>query len=154
LYVGEEAFSLPGAHVYKIPPGGCDPADCKNHYLTDSNGNAILFGHIMDLEFDQTGNLYVLEFPGFFGPPSGNDLIKVDPNGNVTTIVNTSSNKLSNPGGMALSPDGQYAYVSNRTTCWGVAYQPPFPPGAPLSCADPQSNGLYGQVLRISLTAN
>ena len=157
LYVGEEAFSLPAAHVWKIPPGGCDTTsatDCKSHYLTDSHGNAVTFGHIMDLEFDRSGNLYVLEFPGFGGPPSGNDLVKVDRHGNKTVIYSG----LSNPGGMALSPNGDYAFVSNRTTCWGVAYQPPFPPGASLSCADPQNPqpaggaGLYGQVLRISLT--
>jgi hypothetical protein len=153
IYVGEEAFSLPQAHVWKISPGGCDTTsatDCKSHFLTDSNGNAVTFGHIMDLEFDRVGNLYVLEFPGFGGPPSGNDLVKVDPSGNKTVIYSG----LSNPGGMALSPDGRYAYVSNRTTCWGVAYQPPFPPGAALSCADAQGAGLYGQVLRIALTAN
>jgi hypothetical protein len=159
LYVGEEAFSLPQALIYKIPPGGCDtasPVDCKSHFLTDSNGNAITFGHIMDLEFDRSGNLYVLEFPGFGGPPSGNDLVKVDSSGKKTVIYSG----LSNPGGMALSPDGRYAYVSNRTTCWGVAYQPPFPPGAALSCGDPQNvqpaggPGLFGEVLRIALYTN
>jgi hypothetical protein len=144
LYVGEEAFSQPQAYVYKIPPGGCDtnsPTDCKSSKLTDSNGVPVTFRHIMDLEFDQAGNLYVLEFPGFGPAGGGNELVKVDPSGNKTVIYSG----LSNPGGMALSSDGRYAYVSNRTTCYGVEYT--FFGSA--NCV----GGLFGQVLRITLTA-
>lgn len=133
LYVGEEAFGAGtgGARVYRVPPNGCDDLDACPIYEDE-------FTSIMDLEFDRAGNLYVLEYASFTDPIAGNQLIKVDRKGN-RTILADSEDGLDGPGGLALSPDGRYAYVTNKATCSGDVSE--------RFCPD----GSYGEVLRIRL---
>lgn len=131
LYVGEEAFSADAgeARVYQVPPNGCYPINACDVYQSG-------FTNIMDLEFDRRGNLYVLEY----GP---GDLIKVDRAGHRTVVYSG----LKNPGGLALSPEGAFAFISNKATCYGVATTG-FT-GQPECTA-----GEYGEVLRVQLRSN
>lgn len=133
LYVAEEAFGAGpgGARIYRVPPNGCEVINACPIYAEG-------FTSIMDLEFDQAGNLYVLEYASFVDPTAGNQLIKVDRKGNRTVLAD-SSDGVSGPGGLALSPDGRYAYVTNKTTCSGVLH--------PTFCSDAS----FGEVLSVRL---
>lgn len=128
LYVGEEAFGAGAgqAHVYRVPPNGCYPIDACDVYQSG-------FTNVMDLELDRKGNLYVLEY----GP---GDLVKIDRHGQRSVVYSG----LRSPGGLALSPDGSFAYVTNRAVCYGVETT-----GfdGKIDCVENE----YGEVLRIPL---
>lgn len=127
FYVGEEAFGGGdnGARIYRVPPTGCNPVDACEVY---SSG----FTNVMDLEFDTSGNLYVLEY----GP---GDLVKIDTGGTRTVVYSG----FKSPGGLALHQGA--AYVTNKTTCYGVETISAFT-GA-VDCAASE----YGEVWRIPL---
>ncbi len=111
-YVGELTGFPPvagAANVYRVPRSGEPPEVCVSGFTM-----------IMDIAFDPTGNLYVLEFPG--------SLVRVTPSGTVsepngaatcgryatgqrTTLVSG----LTNPTSIAVGPDNGL-YVSNRGT--------------------------------------
>ncbi|HEY9691487.1 MAG TPA: ScyD/ScyE family protein [Oculatellaceae cyanobacterium] len=103
LYVGElTGFPFPqgGARVYKI--------DSNNQPQVYADG----FTNIIDIDFDNQGNLYVLEYATnslLSGDPTG-ALIRVAPNGTRTTIA---SQGLISPTGLAVSSNREF-YVSNR----------------------------------------
>jgi hypothetical protein len=108
FYVGQlTGFPFPsgGANVYRVPAGGGTPE-------VFASG----FTNIIDIGFDATGTLYVLEIfqNGLLsGDPTG-ALIRVDANGGQHTVMSTG---LITPGGLALR--GKSAYVSNCGTCAG-----------------------------------
>jgi hypothetical protein len=107
LYVGQLTgfpFPVGGANVYRIAPGQTPEVFASG------------FTNIMDLAFDQTGTLYVLEIfqNGLLsGDPTG-ALIRVDGNGTQHVVMSTG---LITPGGLALRNGA--AYVSNCGTCAG-----------------------------------
>jgi len=129
LYVGQLTgfpFPVGAANVFRVPPGGGTPE-------VFASG----FTNIIDLGFDASGTLYVLQigngFAGAGGPPllPPGKLIRVNSDGSQTVIYDA----LFYPGGFAIGPDGA-AYVTN----FGIVPGPipgPFPDG--------------GQVLRITL---
>jgi hypothetical protein len=100
------------------------PAGAANVYRQDAVGGAIDTAHtgftnIIDLDFDASGNLYVLQISSNGlasqnGPGTGL-LLKIDGRtGDRTTIA---SDGLLFPGGLAIQegPDGPVFYVSNLT---------------------------------------
>jgi sugar lactone lactonase YvrE len=110
FYVSQlTGFPFPpgGALVYRVVPG------------TPPQVYADGFTNIIDLEFDSTGNLYVLEIDadGLRGPNLAGRLVLVGPGGqNVVTIAQEG---LVMPGGMTIGPDGAI-YVSNFSTSPGT----------------------------------
>lgn len=108
-YVGQlTGFPFPygGARVYRVVPG------------EEPTIYAEGFTNIIDLAFDVTGNLYVLEIAAnglLSGDPTG-ALIKVDPDLNQTILA---SDGLITPGGLAIGADGSI-YISNYSTFPGT----------------------------------
>jgi len=128
LYVGQLTgfpFPVGGANVYRVPPQGGDPE-------VYASG----FTNIVDLDFDASGTLYVLQIGNGLAAPGGpplagpGKLIRVNGNGSQTVVYAG----LFYPGGLAIGLDGA-AYVTNLGIVPGPV--PPFPTG--------------GQVLRITL---
>lgn len=128
LYVGQLTgfpFPVGGANVYRVPPEGGPPE-------VFASG----FTNIVDLDFDASGTLYVLQIGNGFAGPGGpplagpGKLIRVGANGAQTVVYAG----LFYPGGLAIGPDGA-AYVTNLGIVPGPVQ--PFPTG--------------GQVLRITL---
>ena len=117
IYVGElTGFPfLPGeARIYRIPHGH-NPADPPPVYLVG-------FSHIIDIAFDEDGNLYVLEMAAetlldvFSGANlSTGDLVRVGTDGSREILVSG----LTTPSGIALDPDGGSIYISNCGVCVG-----------------------------------
>ncbi len=106
LYVGQ----LTG---FPFPPGGA------NVYRIGSNGPEVFasgFTNIIDIGFDKSGRMYVLEIfqNGLLsGDPTG-ALIRVNGDGSQSVVMSTG---LITPGGLALR--GSNAFVSNCGTCAG-----------------------------------
>ncbi len=98
------------------------PAGAANVYRLDSAGNLSVyasgFTNIIDIAFDKMGNLYVLEISakGLTSGDMTGALIKVDKNGNQTTLA---SEGLVAPGGLVVGPDGSI-YVSNFSVMAGL----------------------------------
>jgi hypothetical protein len=109
LYVSELTgfpFPVGGARVYRVIPG------------TPPQVYATGFTNIIDLEFDASGNLYVLELDAnsLLAPEARGRLARVNAgSGAVETIV---SEGLMMPGGMAMGPDGAI-YITNFSTAPG-----------------------------------
>ena len=107
LYVGQLTgfpFPVGGANVYRIVPGQAPEVFASG------------FTNIIDIGFDSTGTLYVLEIfqNGLLsGDPTG-ALIRVDAGGTQHLVMSTG---LITPGGLALRNGA--AYVSNCGTCAG-----------------------------------
>ncbi len=101
-YVGQLTgfpFPVGGANVYRVVPGQAPTVYASG------------FTNIIDVTFDASGNLYVLEIAKnglLSGDPTG-ALIKVAPDGTRTEIA---SEGLVAPGSVAVGPDGAL-YVSN-----------------------------------------
>ena len=108
LYVGQLTgfpFPIGGANVYRIVPG------------QEPEIFASGFTNIIDIAFDESGTLYVLEIfkNGLLsGDPTG-ALIRVDSDGTQHEVMSTG---LITPGGLAFH-DGHF-YVSNCGTCAGA----------------------------------
>ena len=107
LYVGQLTgfpFPVGGANVYRIVPGQAPEVFASG------------FTNIIDIGFDPTGTLYVLEIfqNGLLsGDPTG-ALIRVDADGTQHLVMSTG---LITPGGLTLRNGS--AYVSNCGTCAG-----------------------------------
>jgi hypothetical protein len=108
LFVGQLTgfpFPVGGANVYKIPAGGGDPEVYKSGFTA-----------IVDIEFDEFGNLYVLEMAKHgllagFGLGAWTGAVKrIDTMGQVTTVI---SDGLVAPTGMTIGPDLSL-YISNK----------------------------------------
>ena len=124
LYVGQLTgfpFPVGEARIHRVPPWGGEPENFAGG-----------FSNIIDLAFDPTGTLYVLQIGEGLPPlnPPGK-LIRVDASGAQTVVFSD----LFAPGGLTFGPDGA-AYVTN----FGIV------PG-PVPGAFPDG----GQVLRITL---
>jgi glucose/arabinose dehydrogenase len=93
-------FAAGAANIYRVVPGQA-PTVAWSGFTT-----------VIDIAFDEDGNLYVLEHstgPVFFALPGR--LLKVAPNGTRTTIIAG----LTRPGSVAVGPDGAL-YVSTHST--------------------------------------
>jgi hypothetical protein len=112
LYVGElTGFPFPErqARIYRVVRGE-EPEVFREG-----------FTHIIGLEFDQEGNLYVLQIANtsllsVFGPPfelATGSLIRISPDGIDTVLA---SEGLIMPTGLTIGPDGEL-YVSNCGVC-------------------------------------
>ena len=137
LYVGElggGGAGLGGASVYRLVPGATTIQQPAVYQGGFTSIGAIAFG--------PDGSLYVLEIfaqglDQAFGPQGNRSgaLIRVAPTGVRTTIASGPSGGLVAPTGLAISPDGKAAYVSN----FGI-----FPKNGP-----PHTPS--GQVVRVTL---
>jgi len=110
LYVGELTgfpFAQGSARVFRIDP----------HSIAPPTVYATGFTCIMDLDFDEDGNLYVLEFQhaGLLSDDPTGALIRVAPSGARTTVASTG---LVFPAGLAVH--GYGAFVSNFGVSPGV----------------------------------
>lgn len=110
LYVSQLTgfpFPLHGARVYRVVPG------------SEPTIYAEGFTNIIDLEFDASGNLYVLEIDqnGLLAPDVVGRLARV--NASDHSIVDIATTGLIMPGGMTIGPDGAI-YVSNYSTAPGA----------------------------------
>ncbi len=118
-------FPVGAANVYRIAPEGGTPQ-------VYASG----FTNIVDIAFDASGQLYVLQIGNGLAAPGGpplagpGKLIRVDAGGAQTVVYD----QLFYPGGVAIGADGA-AYVTNFGIAGGAS--PVFPTG--------------GQVLRITL---
>lgn len=118
-------FPVGAANVYRIAPEGGTPQ-------VYASG----FTNIVDIAFDASGQLYVLQVGNGLAAPGGpplagpGKLIRVDAGGTQTVVYD----QLFYPGGVAIGADGA-AYVTNFAIAGGAS--PVFPTG--------------GQVLRITL---
>jgi len=106
FYVGQLTgfpFPVDAANVYRVPPQG-----------GEAQVYASGFTNIIDLAFDASGTLYVLQIGNGLAAPGGpplaapGKLIRVDSNGGQTVVYAG----LFYPGGLAIGPDGA-AYVTN-----------------------------------------
>jgi hypothetical protein len=106
LYVGElTGFPFPagGARVWRVPPGGGTPEVCATGFTT-----------IVDLTFDESGRMYVLEFASGIGfPPNTGRLSRLE-SCRARTDADRIDVMLSNPGGVIVGRD-RAAYVTNKT---------------------------------------
>lgn len=102
FYVGQLTgfpFPVGGANVYRVVPG-----QAPEIYASG-------FTNIMDLAFDRSGRLYVLQISQG-GIPNGLDgaILRVDRDGTVEPVVTSG---LLGPGGLAIGRDGAL-YVTNN----------------------------------------
>lgn len=109
-YVGQlTGFPFPagGANVYRVPAGGGQPQVYAGGFTT-----------IVDLSFDEWGNLYVLEIDdnGLATDGGTGRLIRLNKDGSRETIA---ANGLVMPGGVEVGPDGKI-YVSNFSVMKGL----------------------------------
>lgn len=132
-YVGELTgfpFPVGGANVYRVMPGE------EPEVYADG------FTNVVDVDFDEEGNLYVLEIATngmLSGDPTG-ALIRVTPEGDRDVIL---SQGLFMPTALEIGSDGA-AYVSN----FGIfSTEPPPPPPATPEGELPSS----GQVWRVPI---
>jgi hypothetical protein len=97
-------FPVGGANVYRIDPR-----------TGAATIHASGFTNIMDLAFDETGTLYVLEIDsnGIIVPPAFGAIYAIDGDGTRRTVVPPDAT-LTEPGGIAVGPRGDL-YVTNRT---------------------------------------
>jgi hypothetical protein len=106
-YVGQLTgfpFVVGAANVFRVVPGQ-DP----EVYLEG-------FTHIIDLEFDEKGNLYVLQIASVSlleGDTQTGTLIRVKPDGERQTLLDN----LTMPGGIAAGEDGDAIYISDCGVC-------------------------------------
>jgi hypothetical protein len=91
------------------------------HRVTSSGDDSIIasgFTMAIDLAFDSSGNLFVLEYDanGLLAPGSAGRLWQMAPGGVPEVVLSTG---LINPTGMAFGPDGAL-YISNRGNGMGL----------------------------------
>jgi sugar lactone lactonase YvrE len=104
-YVGQlTGFPFPAgaAEVYRVPRNGGEPEVVASGLTT-----------ILDLAFDEDGDLYVLQATrdGLLAPPSPGVLLRIDDDGDRTEIA---AGRLTFPTGLAIGGEGDTLYVSNR----------------------------------------
>jgi Chlorophyllase enzyme len=104
LYVGELTgfpFEKGTAQVYRINEAG------KPEVYAEG------FTHIIDLAFDDTGGLYVLEYDadGLLNGSDAGALTYVSPDGKTRTTI--ANDELTNPTGLKIGADGDI-YISNK----------------------------------------
>ena len=110
-YVGQLTgvpFLIGASHVFRVVPGVAPEI-----YLYG-------FTHIIDLEFDDAGNLYVLQIASkslLEGDTESGALIRVKPDMSRETLLDEG---LFMPGGIALAPDDKAIYISNCSVCVGI----------------------------------
>jgi sugar lactone lactonase YvrE len=108
-YVGQlTGFPFPpgGANVYRVVPGSAPTVFASG------------FTNLIDIAFDNAGNMYVLEIDQsslLFDPEFNGRLVRVNTDGSRDVLV---SDGLFAPGGIAMGPDGA-AYVTTCTVCAG-----------------------------------
>ncbi|MDB9372735.1 ScyD/ScyE family protein [Nodularia sphaerocarpa] len=111
------AKGLDGAYYISEYTGFPFPEGGANIYRLGDDGIPTIyaegFTQLMDLEFDQDGNLYALQYANESGWKGNQDgaLIKIAPDGDRTTIL--SGNGLESPSALTISPDGA-VYIANR----------------------------------------
>jgi hypothetical protein len=104
-YIGELTgvpFPVDGARVWRVVPGQAPTV------------HATGFTNIIDLAFDRTGRLVVLEHATnglCSGDPTG-ALIRVEPDGTRTTLLTA---PLQRPTGVAIAPTGEF-YIAHKGT--------------------------------------
>lgn len=106
FYVGElTGFPFPagGARVWRVPFGGGTPEVCATGFTT-----------IVDLTFDEAGNLYVLEFSSGLGFPAGTGRLSRLDACRARTDADRIDVVLTHPGGVIIGKDGA-AYLTNKT---------------------------------------
>lgn len=108
LYVGELSgvpFTAGAANVYRVVPG------------QQPTVFAAGFKTIMDIAFDDDGNLYVVENAGgpVFFPPNSGQLTRVAPNGTRSLVLGG----LNRPTSVAIGSDGA-VYVTNNGVAAGT----------------------------------
>jgi DNA-binding beta-propeller fold protein YncE len=112
-YVGQlTGFPFPegGARIYRVEPGE-DP-NAEREIYADG------FTNVVDIAFDDDGNLYVVEIDAdsiIVDPPFNGALIRVAPDGSRETILDQG---LFAPAGVAVGRDGAL-YVTNCGVCAG-----------------------------------
>jgi hypothetical protein len=108
-YVGQLTgfpFVVGAANVFRVVPG------------QDPEGYLEGFTHIVDLEFDEEGNLYVLQIASVSlleGDTQTGALVQVKPDGERQTLLDN----LTMPGGIAVGDDGDAIYISDCGVCVG-----------------------------------
>jgi hypothetical protein len=113
LYVGQLTgfpFPLGGANVYRIAPHNV-PETAPEVFATG-------FTNIIDIAFDASGSLYVLEIArnSLLSAPFGR-LVRVDPDGSQVEIA--TDQPLFAPGGLAIGKDGDI-YVTVGSVAPGI----------------------------------
>ncbi|TVP61135.1 MAG: ScyD/ScyE family protein [Nodularia sp. (in: Bacteria)] len=111
------AKGLDGAYYISEYTGFPFPEGGANIYRVGDDGIPTIyaegFTHLMDLEFDYAGNLYVLQYANESGWKNNLDgsLIKIAPDGTRTTLI--SGNGLESPTALTIDLDGT-VYIANR----------------------------------------
>ena len=110
LYVSQlTGFPFPpgAAKIFRVVPGAAPTVYASG------------FTNVIDLAFDATGNLYVLEIDanGLLAPSPTGRLARVSPGGGSTVTI--ASDGLVMPGGMVIGPDAAL-YLSNYSASPGV----------------------------------